>query len=41
MTEVDAGYTDEFGFVTELMTESAYEEGAGIVEVINKIRLDV
>lgn len=41
VTEVDAGYTDEFGFVTELMTESAYEEGAGIVEVINKIRLDV
>lgn len=40
VTEVDAGYSDEYGFVTEEMTEGAYAEAAGKVEVINKIRFE-
>ena len=40
VTPVEAGFTDEFGFVTEKITEKAYEEAAGQVEVINKIRFD-
>lgn len=37
---VDAGYDDEFGFVTEEITEGAYEKAANEVSVINKIRFD-
>lgn len=37
---VDAGYNDEFGFVTEEITEGAYEKAAAEVSVINKIRFD-
>ena len=40
VTPVEAGFTDAFGFVTEKITEKAYEEAAGQVEVINKIRFD-
>lgn len=40
ITPVDAGYTDEFGFVTEEITETAYQDAAKQVEVINKIRFD-
>lgn len=40
VTAVDAGYNDEFGFVTEDITEGAYEKAAATVDVINKIRFD-
>lgn len=40
VTAVDAGYDDEFGFVTEMITEGTYAEAAKKVEVINKIRFD-
>lgn len=40
VTAVDAGYDDEFGFVTEIITEGTYAEAAKKVEVINKIRFD-
>lgn len=40
VTPVDAGFADEFGFVTEEMTEGAYEKAASQVTVINKIRFD-
>lgn len=40
VTSIDAGYNDEYGFITEEMTESAYEKAAGEVDVINKIRFD-
>ncbi len=41
VTPVDAGYEDEFAFVTEEITEGAYEKAANEVSVINKIRFDV
>lgn len=40
VTSIDAGYNDEYGFITEEMTESAYEKAASEVDVINKIRFD-
>lgn len=40
VTAVEAGYSDEFGFVTEEITEGAYEKAAASVDVINKIRFD-
>lgn len=40
VTPVDAGFDDEFGFVTEEITEGAYAGAAKQVEVINKIRFD-
>ncbi|MDY3853742.1 MAG: homoserine dehydrogenase [Butyribacter sp.] len=40
VTPVDAGFDDEFGFVTEEITEGAYAQAAKQVEVINKIRFD-
>lgn len=40
VTPVDAGYDDEFGFVTEEITEGAYEKAANEVSVINKIRFE-
>lgn len=40
VTPVDAGYTDEFGFVTKEMTEGAYGKAADTLSVINKIRFD-
>ncbi len=40
VTPVDVGYTDEFGFVTEEMTEGAYGKAADALSVINKIRFD-
>lgn len=40
VTPVDAGFDDEYGFVTEEITEGTYEEATKQVEVINKIRFD-
>lgn len=40
VTAVDAGYDDEFAFVTEEITEGAYAKAANEVSVINKIRFD-
>ncbi|MCD7824443.1 MAG: homoserine dehydrogenase [Clostridiaceae bacterium] len=40
ITPVDAGYDDEFAFVTSEITEGKYQEAAESVEVINKIRFD-
>lgn len=40
VTPVDADFDDEYGFVTEEITEGTYEEAAKQVEVINKIRFD-
>lgn len=40
ITAVDAGFDDEFGFVTEEITEAVYEQAAKEVEIINKIRFD-
>ena len=40
VTPIDAGYNDEFGFVTEEITEGAYEKAANEVSVINKIRFE-
>jgi len=40
VTPVDAGYDDEFGFVTEEIAEGAYEKAANEVSVINKIRFE-
>ncbi len=40
VTPVDVGFEDEYGFVTEEMTESAFEKAAGEVDVINRIRFD-
>lgn len=38
--EVEAGFPDEYAFVTGEMTEEAYEKGAQAVgNVINKIRI--
>ena len=37
---VEAGFEDEFGFVTEEMTEGAFEKAAGEVDIINRIRFD-
>ena len=41
ITAVDAGFDDEFGFVTEEITEAVYEQAAKEMEIINKIRFDV
>lgn len=39
---VDAGFTDEYAFITEEMTEGAYEKAAkALGNVINKIRVSV
>ncbi len=40
ITPVDAGYPDEFAFVTEAVTEGAFAEAAQSLEVINRIRID-
>ncbi len=41
VTAVDAGYADEYGFVTDYITESAYAEAAaGLGNVLGKIRFD-
>ncbi|MCI5502122.1 MAG: homoserine dehydrogenase [Lachnospiraceae bacterium] len=41
VTPVDAGYDDEYGFITEEITEAAYEKAADeLGNVINKIRFD-
>ena len=41
VTPVDAGYDDEYGFITEDITEAAYEKAANEMgNVINKIRFD-
>lgn len=40
VTPVEAGFDDEYGFVTEEMTEAAFEKAAGEVDVINRIRFD-
>lgn len=40
ITEVDAGFDDEFGFVTEEITEAVYDKAAKEMEIINKIRFD-
>lgn len=40
VTPVEAGFDDEYGFVTEEMTEGAFEKAAGEVDVINRIRFD-
>lgn len=40
ITAVDAGFDDEFGFVTEEITEAVYEQAAKEMEIINKIRFD-
>lgn len=40
ITVVDAGFDDEFGFVTEEITEAVYEQAAKEMEIINKIRFD-
>lgn len=40
VTAVDAGFEDEYGFVTEEMTEGAFEKAAGEVDVINRIRFN-
>lgn len=42
VTEVDAGYADEYAFVTEEISEGAYHKAADAMgNVINKIRFDV
>ena len=41
ITAVDAGFDDEFGFVTEEITEAVYEQAAKEMGIINKIRFDV
>lgn len=41
ITAVDAGFDDEFGFVTEEITEAVYEQAVKEMEIINKIRFDV
>lgn len=42
VTAVDAGFADEYAFVTEEITEGAYEKAANeLGKVINKIRMDV
>lgn len=40
ITAVDVGFDDEFGFVTEEITEAVYEQAAKEMEIINKIRFD-
>ena len=40
ITAVDARFDDEFGFVTEEITEAVYEQAAKEMEIINKIRFD-
>lgn len=41
VTPVDVGYDDEYGFITEIITEAFYEEAAvKLGNVINKIRFD-
>ena len=40
ITAVDAGFDDEFGFVTEEITEAVYEQAAKEMEIIYKIRFD-
>lgn len=41
VTPVDAGYTDEYAFVTDYITEGAYRRAAEAMgNVINKIRFD-
>ena len=40
ITAVDAGFDDEFGFVTEEITEAVYEQAAKEMEIINRIRFD-
>lgn len=41
VTPVDAGYDDEYGFITEEITEAAYKKAADeLGNVINKIRFD-
>jgi len=40
ITAVDAGFDDEFGFVTEEITEAVYEQAAKEMEIVNKIRFD-
>lgn len=41
VTAVDAGYADEYGFVTDYMTESAYAKAAeSLGNVLGKIRFD-
>lgn len=40
ITAVDAGFDDEFGFVTEEITEAVYEQAAKEMEIINNIRFD-
>ncbi len=37
---VDAGYADEYGFVTGEIKEAAYEKAAEELDIINKIRFD-
>lgn len=42
VTEVDAGYADEYAFVTEEISEGAYHRAADAMgNVINKIRFDI
>ncbi len=42
VTPVDAGFDDEYAFVTEVITESAYDKAAlEVGNVINKIRFDI
>ena len=41
ITAVDAGFDDEFGFVTEEITEAVYEQAAKEMEIINKIRFEI
>lgn len=41
LTPVDAGYSDEFAFITEAMTEGTFRKAAEETgNVINKIRID-
>ncbi len=41
VTVIDAGYTDEYGFVTDYITEGAYAKAAeSLGNVISKIRFD-
>lgn len=41
VSQVDAGYDDEYAFVTEEIAESVYEKAAEELDVINKIRFDI
>lgn len=41
VSPVDAGYDDEYAFVTEEIAESVYEKAAEELDVINKIRFDI